>query len=222
MLNFLFGADGMGRDVFAVLSDINSGISSFAGKVHLPSLVTFLIGVVLAVFLGVCGYRFIKLFMSLSFGAIGYCIGVELTAFVNSKLTNYVLLSWMQYVIGAVVALLFLALAFRKFSYVMFAEIALVGISTGLFYTDGNKLLALGTGLLLALISVYLVRWVFIAVSSVIGAFLAVDFLSQVIDVAFLKLDTSFVALFIALGVALVFIVIQLVSTQKLVFRRRR
>ena len=222
MLDFLFGADRMGRDVFSVLSDINAKVSSFADKIHLPSLVLYILGVAIAIFLGICGYKFIKLFMSLSFGAIGYCIGTEVVVFINSKMTDYEMLGWVKYVMGGVFALLFLGLAFRKFSYVMFAEITLIGISTGLFYLDGNKVLALGAGLLLALISVYIVRYVFIVISSAVGGFLIVDFLSQVITKAdFLKLDTSVAALCIAAALSVVFIVVQLITTRKLVFRRR-
>jgi len=202
------------KDIYQVLSALNGRLTDWATARGIATWLVFALGLAVSVILGFVGYRLIKLVMGLSFGMIGYVVGKALFAFLAEKWEW--LPAWCVYVLGAAVALVFLCLAFAKFSYAMFVSFALAGYCVTLFYT-GNTALALGGGILLAMLSVFMVRIVFIPTCSFLCGFLSISFLSQLLSkVESLQLkDGNRLSLCCAIGLSVIFAVFQFVKNRK-------
>jgi len=199
-------------DIATVLARANAKIAAFAESISVPAFIFYVLGAVLAVGAGFLGYKLIKLLVSLSFTVVGYALGEELYLLVAGyfKLESF---DWLAYVAGAVVAILFFFLAFKKFSYAFCAVMGVVGFMLGFFYVHDVSL-ALGCGIVLALVCMFMIRPAFILLTSGGGAFVAVSMVSALLpDVSYLKLNEGYIGLLVALGLTVLFVLVQVLTT---------
>ena len=209
LANFLDYIKNVGsKDVYRVLSDLNASLEAWAKQLGFDAWILFLAGLVAAVVVGFFGYKMIKLLMGLGLAYVGYFVGVEIFLNVQKSLTW--LPEWSSYIFGALVALLFMSLAVAKFSYAVYTAFALIGYCVTLFYTN-NAVLAVGGAVIFAILSVSLIRTVFICMSSFVSALLSVAFLSKLLPaLTFLQFgEGQWVSFGIAIALTLVYIAIQ-------------
>ncbi|MBQ7335316.1 MAG: hypothetical protein IJW92_02450, partial [Clostridia bacterium] len=123
---------------------------------------------------------------------------------------------WLTYVFGGVLAVVLFVLSFKKFSYMMYTVMAVIGYSIALFYTNGSQRVAIGAAILLGLLSMFAVRFVFILLTSFAGSAVLMGSLSALLPaVELLQLsETNYLSLLIALGVIVVFMIVQLLITR--------
>ena len=212
LLNFL--RDLSSKDLYQVLADFNDVVTDVADSIGIGAIWFFAVGLALMLVFGFGGYKLVKLITALSFGGVGYFVGVALFHFLQERAEW--LPAWCVYVVGGLVAVLFLLMAFAKFSYALFAMFALAGYFVTAFYFNDVKI-ALGGAIFLAMLSVFFIRWVYILTSSFLCGFFALSFLSQILpDVERLQMEEgNWFSLCCALALTLVFAVCQLVVTRK-------
>ena len=202
------------KDVFGVLTDLNEKLSAWAKEIDISAWILFAVGLILAAAVGFFAYKLIKLIMALGFGYIGYFVGVELAGLFSDKAEW--LPEWSCYVFGAAVAIVFLGMAFAKFSYALFAVSGIAGYCVTLFYFD-SQVLAVGGAIVLAVLSVTMIRTVFILASSFVCGMLCASFLAQLLPkVEFLQMvEGKWFSLCLALGLTAVFAVVQFVINRR-------
>ncbi|MBE6553802.1 MAG: hypothetical protein E7666_05605 [Ruminococcaceae bacterium] len=202
------------KDVYSVLADLGNTIENLAEEIKIGSWILFLIGLAITVGIGFFGYKLIKLVMGLGMAYVGYFVGVEFFALVHQTLDW--IPAWCAYICGAVIALLFMAFAFVKFSYTIYAAFALIGYCVVMFYTE-NTVLALGGAVLLATLSVSLIRTVFITATSFFCGMLTVTFLSKLLPaLTFLQFgQKNWGALVVAAIFFLVYLSVQFAINRK-------
>lgn len=202
------------KDMYQVLADFNDLFSEWADSLGISAVIFFAVGLALALVFGFGGYKLVKLITALSFGGIGYVVGEALFTFFKARADW--LFDWGAYLVGGVVAVAFLCMAFSKFSYALFTMFAFAGYFVTSFYFN-DAMIAFGGAILLAMLSVIFIRWVYILTSSFLCGFFAVSFLSQILpSVEFLQMkEGNWLSLCCALALVLVFAVCQLVVTRK-------
>ena len=202
------------KDIFQVLTDLNERLSAWATQLDIGAWVFFLVGLLATFAVGFFGYKLIKLILALGFGYIGYFVGVALTDVLTDRFEW--LPEWSCYIFGALVAILFLCMAFAKFSYALFSVFAFAGYCVTMFYFD-NQVLAVGGAIVLAVLSVTLIRTVFILATSFGCGMLSVSFLAQLLPkVELLQMgEGKWFALCLALGLTAVFAVVQFVINRR-------
>ena len=201
-------------DIVTVLSSLNDQITKWAEQLSVPAIAFFIAGIALAAIVGFFSFKLIKLLLGAGMAAIGYYIG-GYGFFYIADLFKLELPDFAAYIAGGIVALLFFLLAFKKFSHAMFVLMGVIGYVVTSFYID-NTFLEIGGAILLAFVSMFLIRFAFIVLTAFPAGMLVVSFLSAILpDVALLDLSEGWIGLAIAGGVALVFTVVQLIITRK-------
>jgi hypothetical protein len=209
MLNLTAMPDG-----FAILDKMTGAIDATAAKLHIKAMILYIVGVALALVIGVLGYRLIKLVLSAGLAYFGYLVGLELFTYLGTKFAD--LPSFLAYVCGGIFAVLFFVAAFLRFSYALYSVLCALGAYLVVFYTGGTWLLGLGGGILFALIAIFFVRASFVLISSFVGGVCCIGFLGKLLpDVAILQLGANATAFYIALGAVLVFALLQFLTTRR-------
>ena len=209
------------KDVFQFLTDLNEQLLEFGSKLKVDAVISWTVLLCLSVLAGLLAYKVIKLFLAVGVAYVGYFVGVELLSVIECKLQEVFtkrtidLPDWLAVVLGVLAAALFLALSYRRFSYVLFMGAAVVGYAITLFYT-GNDIVGLGGGIIVALLTVLFIRVVFIWATSAFAAVLTVNFLSLLLpDVGVLAVERSnWIGLLIIVGIALLYGAIQLLTNK--------
>ena len=196
------------------IGNLNNILVDLAAKISVDARILFGIGIGLALIVGLFGYKLIKLLLSLSFAAVGYTVGTQLFLFLGSKITN--IPTWAEYVCGGILAILFLCMSFAKFSYVWFGSAVLMGyVAASLFIPAEYPLLILGAALVIGLISVMLIRTMFVLTTSLGAGLLCVNFVFEIVpSLTWLNLQASQIALWIAVGIAVVLALVQFVTNR--------
>ncbi len=211
----LFDSQGQVRDLYGVLDVCNDNLTSFVESFGLPTWALWAAGIVLALVVGFFGYRLIKLIMGVALAGIGYLIGVALFEHVNS-LMEIDLPAWLVYIFGAGLAVIFLMLTIPKFSYALFIGAGVLGFGLTLFYVSNNYTLALGGAFLIAMLTVFAVRYVFILISSALGAVLTVNCLAMLLPgFGFLQLNNESKGIILVAVLTVIFFLVQIISTHK-------
>lgn len=205
-LNYL-GSIGS-KDVYQLLNDLNGNIALWAEKSKIPALVLLIAGLVVAAVIGFVGYKLVKPTVAVVMGYFGFFVGVEVYNLVLPKAE--LLKGWGVWVIGAVLALLFLSMTLMRASYALVVIAGIGGYVMTSFYID-NTWIAVGGALVVAMITAHLVRTVYILVSSTAAGFLTVSLLGEIFPkVTQLQLAPGkWIPLTIAVLVAALFVIIQ-------------
>ncbi len=211
-----FFNDLTNTDLFGLLAKLTDGLTQGAEGLGISPMVFYIVGLVAALGIGVFGYKLIKLLTAAIAAVIGYYfVGAELYFWLSATL-NLDLPTWVPYIPAAIFGALFFLMAFKKFSYAFYTVMALLGFVLTYFYTT-NIVLAVGGALLLALLSMFILRVSFILLTSVSAAFVGVSMVSAMVpSLELLKLSyTNWIGLAIVGVIALVMIAVQLIITHK-------
>lgn len=203
-------------DFIDLLAKWNDKLADLAGRMSVDSLVLYIGAGVLAVLVGFAGMHLAKLLCMMGLGGVGYMIGVELFGYLQSNVNA--LAKWpdfLSYIFGLVIALIFCVFGWKKCLYVMYAAFALLGYHLVTQYLTQNMLLAIGGAILLPMIAAFIMRVAFIALTSAAGGFALVSILSAIwSNVSVLQLGFNNNAIWIAVGAAVVMMIVQLITTR--------
>ena len=201
------------KDIFILLSDLNGNIAKWSDWSHIPEFLFGIVGILLALALGLAGYKLIRPTMSLIMAYAGLLVGDQFFRLLDAKWSH--LPDWLSWLFAISLAIVFASLAFGRASYVWAILGGIGSYCTILFYLD-DYILALGAAVLAAIAISYLVRTAYVLVTGVAAGLLTVNFLSVIFPkiTAFdLQIDRP-LSLIIAGAIALVFILTQFATNR--------
>ena len=195
----------------SVMGDVVNSLKEIAFDINIAEGAVFVAAILFALTAGVFGYRLLKFICAVGFAAVGYVVGSAIFDFLLLQEGMETLPAFLTYVIGAVLALLFFFAGFKKFHFVLFAAAYTVGYSFvwGFF---GDRMVALGGALLLAILCVTIVRISVVLLSSLTGSLVAVTLIGAMLpaDVTMMQMQSeNDFALVLALGLTLIFALVQ-------------
>lgn len=201
--------------VGAVLEMINVKLGMIAESLKLPAMLFFLLGAALAIFVGVCGYKYIKLLSTILFALIGYAVGFEFFHLVKAHFAWEKLPNVLAHVVGLLILALFAYLAYKKFSYALFGIVGIVGFILSYFVIH-SVFFAVAGAIGVALLSMFFVRYAFIVLTSLCSGFVLISMMHGIApSVSLLNISKGYVGLLLALVVSLIFAVIQIAISNK-------
>ena len=196
------------KDIFQLLTDLNGNIAKWSDWSHIPELLFGIVGVLLALAIGLAGYKLIRPLVAVVSAYAGLIVGMQLFHLMDAKWPHLpILIGWL---LAIAVAALFAVLAFARASYVWAILGGAGSYCMVLFYVNSTTL-ALGVAFLIAIAISYLVRTSYILATGTAAGLLTVNFLSVVFPkvTAFdLQIDRP-LSLVIAASLALIFILTQ-------------
>ncbi len=198
------------------LTKMTDYLETLAGNIGLKPLALYIAVAVIAGLIGLWGLHMAKLFSMVGMGGIGYVIGVELFHYLKA---NAPLLSKMPeaigYVIGIVLAVLFLVFGWKKCLYVIFTLFAMVGYSLVIKFVSDNAWIAIGGAVVLAMLASFVMKLAFILLTGAAGGFALTAFLGAIYsNVAVLQLGSNKTAIWVAVGISAVMVIFQLCTTR--------
>lgn len=207
-LNFF----GNKNDPFGI-GYVNDSIENFCDALNVPTLVGYICGIVLAVLVGFLAYKLVRVVTAVAMGAFGYYCGAAVFGVIAENFSG--LPSFLEYVAGGVVALVFLIIGAKKAAYVWYLLAAVGGYAVASAFADGKMMIGLFGGAILAIFAVYAPKFMFILYSSVAVGVLTVNFVGHIADLEIFQLDTNYIAVIIAAAIAVFFTLIQCAINRK-------
>lgn len=193
------------------VSDVIQSIKNLAADLNVAEGLLFVVGAVLALVVGLFGYRLLKLVSAVGMGVVGFGVGSALFDFLMLQGILPELPGFIAYILGAVLALVFAFLGYKKFTYALFYG-AFSIISGFVWGLTGDATIAMGLGLLLAIIAILIVRVATVLLTSFVGSFLVIGFagqmLTDLIDINIASANSD-LGLLIALGLGAIFTLLQ-------------
>ncbi|MBQ9773952.1 MAG: hypothetical protein IJW30_04745 [Clostridia bacterium] len=204
------------RDVFELLSKLTEWIDRGAQGVSARAYLFYAIGILVALGVGLFGYRLIKPWTAVFAAVAGYFLTGNGMMILKEKVATEIPMV-LVYVLAIAVGAVLGALAFVKFAYVFYSVMALIGFGVVYFYTQ-NLLFAIVGALLFGLACMFIMRISFILLTSLIGGAVTVSLLSAMLpDVTVLRLALDNpTALLLALGLSVLMALIQFLSTRSM------
>ena len=216
IMELFFNEQGRAYDVVTILDQVTDKMGAVAEQLNLPAVVLYAGGALLALVIGLFGYKLIKLLMGLGAAGVSFVAGVVLFDLITSKL-KLELGDIATYVAAGVFALIMFFLSFKLFNYVMYLGMAALGYAVVGFYVGAeHMLIALAGGVVFALITMLFTRLSFVVLTSFAGGYLALAMASAIMPgVEMLQLGTGIVPIAIGAGVAFVMFVFQMITSHK-------
>lgn len=198
--------------VASALNLITDKLSSAAETIKLPTIVMLALGAIVAVLVGTLGYKYIKLLSTICFAIAGYGLGGSLFEVAKAQY-GWNVPDLVGTIVGVAMLLLLAFLAYKKFAYALFGVACFTGFILAYFiYPD--YIIAIAAGVVVAMLSMYFVRYAFVIITSFGGGFAMIAMLSAIApQVALLKLDEGFIGTFLAVIASLFFVSIQFTAT---------
>lgn len=201
------------KDIFQLLTDLNGNIAKWADWSHLPQILFGIVGILLALAIGLAGYKLIRPSVSLITAYAGLLVGDQCFRVLDEKWS--LIPDWLSWLFAIALALVFATLSFKRASYVWAILGGIGGYCMLLFYVD-DQILALGAAFLAALAISYLVRTTYVLVTGIAAGLLTVSFLSVIfpkVSAFDLQIDRP-LSLIIAGAIALIFILTQFATNR--------
>ena len=149
-------------------------IEWLAGEINVAVSLCFLVGAMVALVAGFFGYRLTRAIFAIGFACYGFTVGRALYEFFVAKGKPMDNIEFLTSVIGGLIlALICIMLGKKKFTYVMFAGIFLF-ICTTLYRLTDMVPLAVGLGIIVAMMCILNVRMAIVMLSSFVGSFVAI------------------------------------------------
>jgi hypothetical protein len=200
----ILNSGGIGDAISVVTGMI---VSAFGGKI--PEKVIFAAGFVRAAFIGILGYKYIKLVSTVTFGVVGYAIGLTVFRMVEQRFALN-LPGFVDYLAGIAMLVLLGYLAYRKFAYALFIMVGALGFLIA-YFIHPSYLLGAICAVVVAMITMNFVRYGFITILSICAGFLSVGMVSGIFpSIKWFSLTQGIVGKLLALVIAFAFIVVQL------------
>ena len=200
----ILNAGGIGG---AINELINTVISFTGGKI--PEKAVLIAGLVLAVFIGILGYKYIKLLSTAFFAVAGYIIGSAGFGVIKGHF-GWNIPNVVSYLVGVALLILLAYVAYKKFAYALCIIAGGIGFLAGYFIYP-RYLVAAAVAVVVAMLAMCFVRYGFTAILSVTAGFLFMGMISAMVpDVRLLSLTEGFVGKLIAIVLSLIFVAIQL------------
>ncbi len=208
----------MNMDFVSLLQKMNAEIAEVAAKLGLYSWVLFAASAVLALIVGVAGMHLAKVLSSFATAGLAFLAGASLFSYMKvdlawgfmAKIPDY-----FAYILGLILAIIVFILAWKKCLHVVFAGFTVLGYVLVSFYLPEKMLIAAIGGLILGTVALCVVRFAFVALSSVIGGSLLTSFVGAILpSVGFLQFGNGIWALVIAGALSLIFFILQMVTTR--------
>jgi hypothetical protein len=190
---------------------INETINTVASSVgeSIPQKAILIVGLLLSIFLGAFGYKYVRLLSTLIMGGVGYALGSEVLFYVARDNFGWSIPDYACYIFGGVMLALLAYLAYEKFVFALFLVAGFIGFLIGYFIYP-NYFLAVAIALLVAMQTISFVRPGFVIVSSIAAGFLFIGMISAMVpDVKLLSLSEGITGKLMAFVSILIFLTIQ-------------
>ena len=200
-------------DVASSFYVINEKLSNVATYINLPAIAMFIFGAVIAAFLGIFGYKYIKLVSTVCFAAAGYGIGAGVFGLLKEAYA-WNIPDFVGIIVGVVILALLGFLAYKKFAYALFGVACFIGFALAYFIYP-NYTVALAIGIFIAMLCMYFVRHAFIILTSSFAGFALVSMFSGMLPRAPLFDLYGSIGKILALVLVLIFVLVQLRMSRK-------
>ncbi len=198
----------------AALEMVIGKIVSVAAGINVPEKVVLVLGLILVALVGAFGYKYIKLLTTGVFAVAGFVIGFEVFTVVNRHFA-WNLPGACAYIVGVVMLFGLGYLAFKKFAHALFGMAALAGF-VGAYLVHPDYFLAIAAAVIVSMVSMYFIRYAFTAIIASAAAFVTVSLVSSLVPtLTWASLTTSTTGKWVALGVAIVYFIIQMIPARK-------
>ena len=186
-----------------------------SGKLAMRSTYLYVAMIVWFAILGLAGMQLAKLFASVGLAGIAFYVGCAGYEMLCAKVTALnVFPPFVGYVLGLLLAFVLFTLAWRFCVPAIYGCFALVGYALASLLV-GNLWACIGLGVLFAILMSFCFAFAFIALTSCLAGFGTVAMLGAIKpDVAALQLGPHSTAVWIAVGIAAVFLVFQCMTTK--------
>ena len=192
---------------------VTEKLSAFAASIKIPALVMFILGALVAAFIGAVGYKCVKLVCAAGLGAVGYAIGYALVNFASGRF-GWKIPGFVGIIVGFVLLDVLGFLAFKKFAFALYGVIG-VTVFVVTYFMFSNYVIALAIAIVVAMLSLCAVRWATIITTSFIGGFTLIAMIWAAIpQFEALNFNAGITGEIIAIVASVAFMVIQLVSTK--------
>ena len=176
---------------------VTEKLSAFAASIKIPALVMFILGALVAAFIG----------------AVGYAIGYALVNFASGRF-GWKIPGFVGIIVGFVLLGVLGFLAFKKFAFALYGFIG-VTVFVVTYFMFSNYVIALAIAIVVAMLSLCAVRWATIITTSFIGGFTLIAMIWAAIpQFEALNFNAGITGEIIAIVASVAFMVIQLVSTK--------
>lgn len=207
------------KDSRFILDVFTDWIERFAESIHVNSIVFFIAGAVVALCVALFGLKLFKPLVALAFGTAGSMVGARLFVQCNDHF-NWMFSHLTQAVLGSVCGLLLaivvMFLSFKALRLMFSVLMAGTGFLTALYLVNDNYIFAAAIALAAFLLAILLPRILCVLLTSVVGTALAFHLLSAAFpNVTYLAWNKEKPAFAIAIGVALLCIIIQFLSNRR-------
>ena len=205
----IFNAGGYAR----ALDLIAEKVSFLATTIKLPAIAMLVVGAIIAILVGTLGYKYIKLLSTVCFAVAGYGIGEALFKTASNSF-GWKLPDYAGIIAGVVLFALLGFLAFKKIAFAMFGVACFAGFVMMYLFLP-NYVIAIAVGAVVAMVSMYFVRYAFVIITScAAGAVLMAMISAMAPQVALLQLG-GLVGKILAITAALIFMSVQFSATKK-------
>lgn len=186
-----------------------------SGKLGMRSSYLYIAMIAWFAILGLAGMQLAKLYTSVSVAGIGFYVGCVGYDWICARVTVLnVFPRFVGYAIGLVLAFVLFSLAWRFCVSGIYACFGLVGFALASLLI-GNLWGCIGFGVLIVILASFCFAFAFIALTGCLAGFGTVAMLGALKpDVAVLQLGTHQAAVWIAVGIAVVFLAFQCATTK--------
>lgn len=213
----ILNAGGVG----GALDEVLNTLSSSLGK-SVPEKAIHIVGLLIAIFIGAFGYKYVKLLTTVIMGGVGYALGSEVLFYVAKDTFGWTFASYAPYVFGGVLLVLLAYLGYERFAFALFLVSGFLGFLIGYFIYP-NYFLAIAIAVLAAMQAIGYVRPGFIVISSIMGGFLFIGMISAMVpDVQLLSLSQGITGKLMATVCVLIFMLIQFMVSRPEASKARR
>ena len=200
-------------DVASAFYVIAEKLSNVASYINIPAIVMLVLGAVIALFLGVFGYKYIKLVCAVCFAAAGYGIGAGVFGLLKDAYV-WEVPDFVGVLVGVAILALMGFLAFKKFAYALLGVSCFMGFALAYFIYP-NYMVALAIGIVVAMLCMNFVRYAFVILTSLFGGFGLIAMLSAMLPAVEMLNLYGFMGKLLALVASLIFVSIQFSITRK-------
>ena len=201
-----------------IITGLVESLSVLSARLSMKPFILLLAASVLALLVGIAGMHLAKVLASTGCALIGYFSGHALMDWLATYKMFSKLPTFLPYVIGAVVAVLLFFFGWKRCLHAIFMIFALVGFAiVRTFVPIDSLVLCMGGALVVSMLSTFMVKIMFSALTSFFGGFTLICFVGEMLPrFKFLQLmEANKAAIWIAVILSVIFFIFQIITTRK-------